>query len=698
MNRLVSVLLLALLLAFPARAAQVIHPMDTLEGLLVETGNPRVVQEGPDGQAVIRIEGTAAVGPTGRTDAAFAFRINLDHVDLASADLLKLEVDAARATMLLLALENFPEEGLEARWYVLDALRGLTGWQTRIVDLSRPEEVRPTDAAPGRRLRLSGSVKDTGRQIQGENRVIRLGAIRAVQQAVTVDWDQRTFTYAYENDALVYRYPVTLENRLDSPVTIQLRTEPFQAAHAHATVDPASMRLAPGDGRTVQVEIVLPAADRFQPLYAERFELWARAVGIEDSDVTIIRSSDPIHLPVVVPLSEESLAFPLLPSPEVLPSEVLHFDATLAAIHAGVANVDALIDDAKANGIYNYRDRRDNPQFRQTLVSSAYLFRLTGESAYLETARALLNALPDIWANQERQYREVPHPLISSGIIVRMDEGWHYTLGLGWRLVGTQRSPYYYGTRGNGMGGSMSAIFYAFDMLAPHLSVAERARFIDDFAIPAGIQSRNHYIGDGNQQATVNAVALYAGFAARNWPLVAFTTSSEHGLSSIIEWTFTDEGMHIRDGYQTYALRPIFFNTELLFHRGINVYETYFDRLQAAASWRGERSFEDQYFWRFVLSNRMGEERPLPAPTRLTAFVTEDNRVRLSWEGTSTGEAWFLIERQIGEGTFETVGRSPAGWPAFEDECEASSTYRVKAMNYRTGDSAYSTPLNVSCD
>lgn len=94
----------------------------------------------------------------------------------------------------------------------------------------------------------------------------------------------------------------------------------------------------------------------------------------------------------------------------------------------------------------------------------------------------------------------------------------------------------------------------------------------------------------------------------------------------------------------------------------------------------------------------MGEERPLPAPTRLTAFVTEDNRVRLSWEGTSTGEAWFLIERQIGEGTFETVGRSPAGWPVFEDECEASSTYRVKAMNYRTGDSAHSTPLNVSCD
>ena len=189
---------------------------------------------------------------------------------------------------------------------------------------------------------------------------------------------------------------------------------------------------------------------------------------------------------------------------------------------------------------------------------------------------------------------------------------------------------------------------------------------------------------------------MYAGLASRNWPLVAFATSSEHGLSSIIEWTFTDQGMHIRDGYQTYALRPIFFNAELLFHRGINVYETYYGRLLAAATWRGNRPLEDQYFWSFVQSERVGEEKPLTAPTNLTAVVSEEGTVRLSWSDVSSA-AWFVIERKIGGGVFETVGRVPGRWSAFQEDCSASAGYRVRATNYHVGDSPYSEVVCVSC-
>ena len=44
----------------------------------------------------------------------------------------------------------------------------------------------------------------------------------------------------------------------------------------------------------------------------------------------------------------------------------------------------------------------------------------------------------------------------------------------------------------------MSALFYAFDMLASELSPALHRRIVREFIVPAGIQCRNHYIGDGN--------------------------------------------------------------------------------------------------------------------------------------------------------------------------------------------------------
>lgn len=680
-----------------------IHPMDTLEGITFSDGDPQVVHEGPAGEAVIRLEGRNSSSAPRRTDAAFAAQINLDGLDLDAFDVLKIEVSAARGAVILLSLDNYPEVGMQARWYILDGIRGPTGWRTIIVDLRLPEEIRSSDGSSESRLLLSGHVRDSGRTIQGEDRRILLGAIRAVDKAVDVDWDQRAFSATMQGADLVYAYPLRVENTHSAPITADLRMGPFRASRARATVTPARLTLAPGERAVAEVRIVLPDAANFQPLYTERFEVWARAEGIPDSDVTLTRSSDVIHLPVVVPLPESDLQFPLLPTPDQLPAHVLHFDLNLAQSRAMAQPTAALIAYARENGIYNYRDPKDDAGFRSALISAAYLYKLTGQSQFLTVARELIRALPGIWAEQSRQYEErVRHQLISSGIIVRMGEGWHYTLGLGWRLAGTQRSPYYYGTSGNGRGGGMSAIFYAFDMIAPSLTEKERNSFIYDFAVPAGIRVRNHYFGDGNQQSTANGAALYAGLIARNWPLVAFATNSEHGTASVLEWTYSDDGLHVRDGYQTYSLRPIFFNFELLHHLGLNPYETYRSRLRTAVDWRGPRGFEDRYFWDFVMSNRLGAPGEIVAPDDLIARADGRSRISLSWSDASDNEAWFLVERRsASERNFVEVGRSPGGWSAYVDACPeagVSYEYRVHAVNYASGKSGFSNLATISCD
>ncbi|HEX7069158.1 MAG TPA: hypothetical protein VF190_00055, partial [Rhodothermales bacterium] len=479
MRSLVAVSTLTFI-ALVAHASVPIHAMDTLDGIALTEGRPQLVAEGPDGTTVVRFH--AGEAPSPDDGEPFEFSLDLAKLDLRQYDVLKIEMKAARAATVLLAIDHFPERGRQARWYLLDGLRGPTGWRTFIVDLRLPEEIRQASDAPAPRLTISGRVKDTGRAMQGSDRSILVGPIRAARKAVDVDWDQRSFS-ADQGSDLVYTYRVTVRNPLDTRVTADLRMVPFQVAYASAEVTPSSLTLEPGASRSVQVGVRLPEASRFRPLYAERFELWASARGVADSDVTIVRSSDVIHLPVVVPIPEPRLAYPLLPTPDQLPREVLSFDPSLARRHATAHPTADLIAAAKRNGIYNYDDSQDDPRFRQALISAAYLYRLTGEDRFLETARTLLAALPEIWAEQERQYRAVEHRLISSGIIVRWGAGWHFTLGLGWRLVGTQRAPYYYGVSGNGAGGSMGGIFYAFDMLAPDLSEAERRSFIEGFAV-----------------------------------------------------------------------------------------------------------------------------------------------------------------------------------------------------------------------
>jgi len=264
---------------------------------------------------------------------------------------------------------------------------------------------------------------------------------------------------------------------------------------------------------------------------------------------------------------------------------------------------------------------------------------------------------------------------------------------------GTQRSPYQYSYDHNARGGSISSLFYAFDLLAAELDPALRKRLIREFIVPAGIRCRNHYIGDGNQQATVNATALYAGLAARNWPLVSFAHSSEHAVPSILEWTFTDSGAHLGDGYQTYTLRPVFWLAKLLWGRGKNVYNVYHGRLRKAVS---HSEFHDEYFWNFARAHRLSPNEKLPAPSGLSAHSPSPETVRLEWTDPATNEAGFKIERSRSPNSgFEPIATVTRYVPQYVGSCPSPGDtyyYRVRAYNYAEGSSGPSNTAAVTCN
>ncbi len=658
----------------------------------LSAGTPRVVP-GPTGGNVLQFEGR------------FTGTIDLEErgIEIDQYDLITLRVKADRAAFLRVSLDHYPWSDKQARWYVLDGMRGPVGWRTIWIDLRRPEEGRFKEAARSQlTLHVSGFHKDTGRSIQGQDRTMMLGEVRAVEKAVDLDWDQRRVSHAWKPGAgLTQTYPLTVTNRLDRPVTAEVSLVPVQTRYASATLSREQVELAPHEQTTVQATVRLPAeaAEQAQPLYAERFEARARAVGIPHSTVTILRSADPIHLTATVPPPDSTLDFPLFPTPSTLPEPIARFDSSLARKWATIAPPAELIAQAKEHGISNSAASGDDRRYLKALIASAYLYDFTGEASYLKTASTLLGALPEIWATFYEKWARQDARLISSGIIVRRGEQSHFTLRLGWRLMGTQRSPYQYSYDHNARGGSMSALFYAFDMLAPDLDPGLRQRIIREFIVPAGIQCRNHYIGDGNQQATVNAVALYAGLVGRNWPLVSFAYSSEHGIPGILEWTFTDDGAHIRDGYQTYTLRPVFWLAELLRGRGKNIYDVYRDRLRKAVS---HPKFHDEYFWDFVQNHHTSPAEKLPAPSGLSVHTSTSATVRLEWTDPATNEVGFKIERSRSpDSGFEPVATMTQYVPRYVGSCPSSGDtyyYRVRACNYASGTSAPSSAVAVACD
>jgi len=568
----------------------------------------------PDGRKALCFSGRAAGGITGRGDASFEGRIDLKAkgVDPRDFDLIKIEVQAARAAFLRISLENYPEDGDLSHWYVLDCIRGPVGWTTIWIDLRLPEEIKKAGAFKGmenadpaaRGLRIQGSVKDTGRAAQGETRTLSLGAIRFVEKAVDLDWDQTQAPYTREEGGdLVFTYPLTVTNRLAQPVKAGLALLPAQVKHASATLAEPQVDLQPGEVKVVRAAVRLPGAivDQSPPLYCERFEARAEAVGIPDSTVTLLRSSDPIHLTVTVPIAEEKLQFPLLPLPKSLPANIVRFDADQA--RARLADDPGKIIAAAMAGGINVQEGTPN-SFTPAIVSAAYLYHFTGDKQVLAVAARYFAALPEIWKKHADAWQAQPVRIISSGIVVGN------TLNLGWRVGGTQRSPYQYGTGGNEKGGGMSSIGYAFDMIATDLDPGMREKVIAGFFLPAAVQSRNHYIGDGNQQATADTTTLFGGLLARNWPLVSFACSSEHGIQNIIDWTFSDQGLHLRKNYQTYSIRPVLWLGEILCARGIDLYAPNRERLETIvhASSKDQPAFQDQYFWTFVREERLNAQ------------------------------------------------------------------------------------------
>jgi len=319
-------------------------------------------------------------------------------------------------------------------------------------------------------------------------------------------------------------------------------------------------RLEAGQRTTVTAQVTLPAAVAAAraPLYSERFEVRAEAEGYPDSTVTILRSADPIHLTVTVPIPEERLQLPYYPRRKDLPREVTSFNEPLARKLAEAATPEAIIQRLRTT------DLNKAVEYQRALASAAYLYDFTGERKYLDIASALLDALPKLWAERYAQWRQTPVRRIGDGIVTMN------ILSLSWNMFGTRRPPYLYGSSGGEVGGALSGLAGAFDLLTPALDPALRIRFIEELLLPAAIHSRNHYSAPGNMQCMSNQLALYGGLAARNWPLVAY--DDEHGLLGNLEWAFDDDGLCVEGHYQFYTLCPVLWTEELLYGRGVNLY------------------------------------------------------------------------------------------------------------------------------
>ena len=562
-----SVLILSLLagvgrvLAQPGLSSPV-AALDTLDGLGLE-GSGRIVPDGPGGARVLRVDGE------------FSGRVDLKPrgIDPKAWDLLKLEVKSARGGFLVVSLENYPAAGELSHWYVLDGMRGPFDWRTIWIDLKRPEEIKAAGRYKGmgaedaslRGLQIRGKLRDIRRRIQEPGDSMWLARIRFARKAVDLDWDQTQAPCTWERGKdLVYTYPLRVTNRLDRPLTVRLSLTPFEVRDAKAALSADRVELGPKQTRTVEATVWLPAdvaADR-PPLYAERFEVRAAAEGVPDSEVTILRSADPIHLTVTVPIAEDKLAFPMLPRRKDLPASILNFDRAAAERAAGALTMDAV------EAAFNDRGVEKAGVLNSGVSSAAFLYDLTGDRKYLRKVHDVLVRMAELYSRKHRELYSKPIQCNSHGVLARN------VLQFCFKFGGTQRPPYYYGgTRGNAANGRMHGLMNAFDLVAADLDDRDRRKIIDDLLVPAAIQARNHYIGPGNQQSTSNYVVLYGGLAARNWPLAAFAYSAEHGLLGNLKWAFDDDGLCLEGHYQAYTISPILWMTELLYACGVDRYD-----------------------------------------------------------------------------------------------------------------------------
>lgn len=552
--------------------------MDSLEALsLAEGSDAEIVPEGPQGEKVLR-------------GAEFALRLDLKKLgaDALRYDLLKLEVKADARAQIQVSLENFPRPGDLSHWYAIGGVHQAFGWRTLYIDLHRPEEIKLAGSYKGmenadpeaRGLTIRGTIGQRMREADSPDGFLWMRAARLVKQAVRVDWDmsQAPYTWGSGQD-LVCSYPIAMTNALDRPLTARLRTAPYKnAPHAKVALASERVELLPGETKTVQITVTLPAevAAREKPLYCERFTLHADAEGLDDSDVTLLRSSDLLYLTATVPIPEERLAFPLLPRRkdllEITGMRDRERQAALAVaeevkpedLEVGVGSIEESAWNHAMHGkrgLYPW-GKEGAPiaaqgRYLNGSTACAFLYDLTGEKKYLEKGTALLVRAAECFPRMHRAWAVQEYAMISDGCISQN------TLRLGW-ATGSMRAPYVFDRHG---------LFNDFDLLAKDMDSAARKKIVADFLVPAAIQMAGHRFGLSNQQDVVNYPILYAGLAARNWALVSLAYSGDYGLLTQIAQGFDDEGLCTEAHYQVPSLRPILYATELLYHRGVDLYD-----------------------------------------------------------------------------------------------------------------------------
>ena len=638
--RAAASVLLVVATATPAATPWVktVSDMTSPTGLEELTGSVSFVAEGPQGRSVMRVEG------------GFAARIDLKTAGVVPGeyDLLKIDLKADRGASMQVSLENYPEPGALSHWYAPAFVEGINGWRTLWIDLKRPEEVKAAGSYKGmgsedpsrRGLRIRASVKDLGRSIQPPGRNVWVGPVRFARTTVKIDWNQRKVPLSWaKGKDLVFTYPLTVANPLDRPITAILSLRPLQANNATATLSEDRVTLEPGQTRTVTATLTLPAgvAAARPPLYCERFLALAEAEGIEDSQVTILRSSDLIPLVVIVPLDASRLRFPLLPRRKGLPAELTGFKPPFDAARRIAEQTDPADlrkalggpigwtrDSRAGQGLYTWGGNSAGSRFVDGLTACAFLYDFTGEQQYLHKGTAMLRAAAEVWPGHCRQWVRQPVIQISHGVFAPN------TLRLGWG-TGGMRSPYAYKRHG---------MFNDFDLLAPGMSPDDRRAIIYGFIEPVSIHMRNHTFGIGNQQDVVNYAILYGGLASQNWPLVAFAYSSDYGLLSQIQWAFDDAGLAEEGHYHTPSIRPILYATELLHALGVNRYDERLYRILHSPAadainkpFRDDiRDFVDLYRYGGRKIRLAGEIRDgVHLPTGLTSLRWKGAEVAMNW-------------------------------------------------------------------
>ncbi len=557
---------------------------------LVGQSLSRLVSDASDPGVFESLEGDLRMVPEGRdnatalrADGRFSGRINLKsrNIEPREFDLIKIDVRADGRSTLQISLENYPKPGLLSHWYLYCKSRDAFDWETAWMDLRRPEEIKEAGAYKGldeadpslRGLRIAGFVSDSHRKIQPPGRRTWIGPIRFVKKAVHLDWDQREAPFtSNRREGLAFRYALRVTNRLREPITATLELVPIDVTHATGKLAADAVDLGPGETKVVEATIGLPAAvaAKSPPLYCERFLALAEAEGQDDSQVTILRSSDPVPLTVTVPVPDNKLRFPLLPRRNDLPETVTGFQER----HRGTAvqlaeavrprdlqdSVGNELEISRGVGLYAWGDNEPGQRYIGGLTAAAFLYDFTREAQYLDKGIALLRAAADHFPRMKDKWEREEVTTISHGLFAVN------TLRLGWS-TGGMRPPYLYQRHG---------MFNDFDLLAANMKPQDRQQIIDEFILPAAIHMRNHTFGLGNQQDVVNYAILYGGLAARNWPLVSFAYSSDYGLLNEIKWDFDDDGLAGEGHYHTPALRPVLYATELLHQVGVDLYD---DRL-----------------------------------------------------------------------------------------------------------------------